>query len=181
MAQLLRLTMDRALQDSALDARYVPLCRAMMLATALQESCWRQFKRDGETIIPHTSSVGSIGLMQINQYVWRGFYDVGRLKWNTAYNARAGAEILLRYLAQYGISEEKQTGNLDNAARATYAVYNAGPKSVIRYRARNRSAREKKVDARFRKLYRGFAADGEVDLSRCTVETDIPPLLKGPG
>ena len=43
-------------------------------------------------------------------------YDVERLKWNTVYNARAGAEILLRYLQQYGAAEEKQTGNLDNAA-----------------------------------------------------------------
>jgi hypothetical protein len=181
MAQLLRLTMDRALQDASLGARYLPLCRNMMLATALQESCWRQFKRDGEKITPHTSPVGSIGLMQINQHVWRGFYDVGRLKWETAYNARAGAEILLHYLQRYGVAEEKQTGNLDNAARATYAIYNAGPKAVTRYRARNSSAREKKVDARFRRLYRGFVAAGEVDLSRCVVETDVPPLLKSPG
>ncbi len=72
-------------------------------------------------------------------------YDVERLKWNTAYNARAGAEIVLHYLQQYGIAEEKQTGNLDNAARATYAVYNAGPKAVTRYRARNSSGREKKA------------------------------------
>lgn len=172
MAQLLRLTIDQVLQDESLEARYVPLCRNMMLATALQESCWRQFERDNEKIIPHTSSSGSIGLMQINRRVWRGFYEVERLKWNTAYNARAGAEILLRYLQQYGVAEEKQTGNLDNAARATYAVYNAGPKAVTRYRARNSSAREKKVDARFRKLYRGFAADGEVDLSRCTIERE---------
>jgi len=170
MAQLLRLTTDQALQDTSLQARYLPLCRNLILATALQESCWRQFARDGEKIIPHTSSLGSIGLMQINRYVWRGFYDVERLKWNPAYNARAGVEILLHYLQQYGVAEEKQTGNLDNAARATYAVYNAGPKAVTRYRARNSSAREKKVDTRFRELYRGFAADGEVDLSRCTVE-----------
>jgi hypothetical protein len=171
VAQLLRLTTDQALQEASLEARYVPLCRNLMLATALQESCWRQFERDGEKIIPYTSSLGSIGLMQINRHIWRGFYDVERLKWNTAYNARAGAEILLRYLQQYGVAEEKQTGNLDSVARATYAVYNAGPKAVTRYRAQSSSAREKKVDTRFKELYRGFAADGEVDLSLCTVES----------
>lgn len=170
MAQLLRLTIDQALQDESLDARYVSLCRTMMSATALQESCWQQFEQENEKITPRTSSAGSIGLMQINRRVWRGFYEVEQLKWNTAYNARAGAEILLRYLQRYGFAEEKQTGNLDNAARATYAVYNAGPKAVTRYRARNSSVREKKVDTRFRKLYHGFAANGEVDLSRCTVE-----------
>jgi hypothetical protein len=174
MTQLLQLTTDRTLQhtsqDTSVEARYVQLYRNLIPATALQESCWRQFERDGEKIIPQTSSVGSIGLMQINRSIWRGFYDVERLKWNTAYNARAGAEILLRYLQQYGRAEEKQTGNLDNVARATYAVYNAGPKAVTRYRARNSSAREKKVDTRFWELYRGFAANGAVDLSRCTVE-----------
>ncbi len=170
MTQLLRLTTDQALRDTSLEARYVPLCRNLMPATALQESCWQQFERDGEKINPHTSALGSIGLMQINRHIWRGFYDVERLKWNTAYNARAGAEILLRYLQQYGAAEEKQTGNLDNAARATYAVYNAGPKAVTRYRAQSSSAREKKVDTRFKELYRGFAAAGEVDLSLCTVE-----------
>jgi Transglycosylase SLT domain len=174
MAQLLRLTTDHTLQDTSqdtlLEARYVPLYRNLIPATALQESCWRQFERDGEKVIPQTSSVGSIGLMQINRSIWRGFYDVERLKWNAAYNARAGAEILLRYLRQYGLAEEKRTGNLDNVARATYAVYNAGPKAVTRYRARNSSAREKKVDTRFWNLYRGFAANGAVDLFRCTVE-----------
>jgi hypothetical protein len=174
MAQLLRLATDHTLQETPqetfLEARYVPLYRNLIPATALQESCWRQFEQNGEKIAPQTSSVGSIGLMQINRYIWRGFYDVERLKWNTAYNARAGAEILLRYLQQYGLAEEKQTGNLDNVARATYAVYNAGPKAVTRYRARNSSAREKKVDVRFWELYRGFTANGAVDLSRCTVE-----------
>jgi hypothetical protein len=170
MTQLLRLTGVQALQDTSLEARYVSSYRNLLLATALQESCWRQFERAGEKIIPLTSSLGSIGLMQINQRVWRGFYDVKRLQWNTAYNAQAGAEILLRYLQRYGVAEEKQAGNLDNAARATYAVYNAGPKAVARYRSRNSSAREKKVDARFKELYRGFAAGGEVNLFHCTVE-----------
>lgn len=170
MTQLLQLTGVQALQNTSLEARYASLYHNLVPATALQESCWRQFERKGEKIVPHTSSSGSLGLMQINQHVWRGFYDVKRLQWDTPYNAQAGAEILLRYLQRYGIAEGKQTGNLDNAARATYAVYNAGPKAVTRYRSRSSSAREKKVDNRFKELYRGFAADGEVDLYHCTVE-----------
>jgi hypothetical protein len=169
MTQLLQLTKVQALQEAALEARYVALYRNLLSATALQESCWRQFERKGEKITPVTSFLGSIGLMQINQRVWRGFYDVKRLQWHTPYNALAGAEILLRYLQRYGITEEKQTGNLDNIARATYAVYNAGPKAVTRYRSQKSSAREKKVDDRFKALYQGFAAGGEVDLYHCTV------------
>ncbi len=108
--------------------------------------------------------------MQINPRVWRGFYDLEQLKWNTAYNARAGAEILMQYIQRYGIKEGEQTSKPENAARATYAVYNAGPQAVDRYRARDSSKRERKVDARFWEMYRGFVANGEVDLHECTVE-----------
>lgn len=170
MEKLLGKITDQAQQGASLEARYASLYRHLMPATALQESCWRQFEKNGEKITYRTSSLGSIGLMQVNQHVWRGFYHLEQLKWNTVYNARAGAEILLRYLQQYGIAEEKQTGTPDSIARATYAVYNAGPKAAKRYRSRNSSAREKKVDGRFWELYRGFAADGEVDLYECTVE-----------
>ena len=32
----------------------------------------------------------SIGVMQINERVWRGMYDLHRLRWNIWYNAWAG-------------------------------------------------------------------------------------------
>lgn len=168
--RLLHLTSDGVLQDATLEAPYVSLYRHLVPATALQESCWRQFERKGDKILPVTSAKGSIGLMQINRYVWRGFYNIERLKWDPCYNARAGGEILMRYLRQYGIGEGKRTGNPENSARATYAVYNAGPKAVSRYRARNATARERQVDTRFWELYRGFVSGGEVDLTACTVE-----------
>ncbi len=106
--------------------------------------------------------------MQVNPYIWRGFYDVKQLKQNLVYNTNAGAEILLRYFQKYGIEESKQTGNPANGARATYAVYNAGPKAADRYRSHKSNAREKGVDAQFWDIYQGFAANGEVDLYECT-------------
>jgi len=170
MDQLLQLATDRELQTASLEARYTPVYRSLVPTTALQESCWRQFTRKGEEVTYLTSALGSLGLMQVNRYVWRGFYDIEQLKWNAVYNARAGAEILLYYLQKYGIEEGKRTGKLDNIARATYAVYNAGPKASKRYRARNSAPREKKVDGKFWTLYQGITADGEVDLLSCTVD-----------
>jgi hypothetical protein len=139
----------------------------MLPAAALQESCWRQFERKGDTITYRASALGSVGLMQINQRVWRGFYNVERLRWDTAYNARAGAEILLGYFRQYGIEEGRRSGHVEDAVRATYSVYNAGPRAVSRYRDQGSTPRERRVDESFWALYRGFAGGGTADLLTC--------------
>lgn len=173
MDRLLRMTTEREVQDAALETRHQPLFRHLVRATALKESCWRQFVRKGNKITYLLSSAGSIGLMQINRYVWRGFYNLEQVKWNVAYNAEAGAEILLHYLLRYAAGEEK-TGSTDNVARATYAVYNAGPGAVGRYRGKRGSRREQDIHRRFWEMYQGFAADGEADLFRCTVEPGRP-------
>jgi len=74
--------------------------------------------------------------MQINQVVWRGFYEVQRLRWDTAYNVRAGAQILMRYTKDYAVPYALKSGDPNHAPRAVYAVYNAGPRAVGRF-ARN--------------------------------------------
>ena len=167
MGRLLALTADRTLRRADLETRYTQPYRTMLPATALQESCWRQFERRGDTITYRASSLGSVGLMQINQRVWRGIYNVERLKWDTAYNAQAGAEILVRYFRQYGIEEGKRTGRVEDVVRATYAVYNAGPKAVSRYRDQASTPRERRVDGSFWALYQGFAGGGTAHLLTC--------------
>jgi hypothetical protein len=164
---LLALTTEQALQRADLETRYVRPYRTMIPATALQESCWRQFERKGDTITYRASAQGSVGLMQINQRVWRGIYNVERLKWDTAYNARAGAEILARYFSRYGIEEGRRTGRVEDIVRATYAVYNAGPRAVGRYRDPASTPRERRVDDSFWARYQGFAAGGTADLLTC--------------
>src|SRR5262249_14012332 len=98
---LLRTVADARIHEDALDARAQPLFRALVPATAWQETCWRQFVKQGGKIVPLRSPAGAVGIMQVNQTVWRGFYDVGGLQHDIRYNARAGAEILSRYLRQY--------------------------------------------------------------------------------
>ncbi|MGH8659284.1 MAG: lytic transglycosylase domain-containing protein [Gammaproteobacteria bacterium] len=169
LGQLLARLANAGLEKVSLEPSYAPIFRDLMPATALQESCWRHFQYKGKQNTYLASAAGSIGLMQINPRVWRGFYDVEQLKWNVVYNGRAGAEILIHYLKKYGLAEGDKTGKLENVARATYAVYNAGPGAATRYRDRNSTPRERRVDKRFRKLYRGFAYGGQVDLVKCTV------------
>ncbi len=168
---LLRLTADRQLQAGELKPAYAAIYRHLLPATALIESCWRQFVREGGKVTFLKSSAGSIGMMQINQFVWRGFYKMERLKWDVPYNVQAGAEILLRYLKVNAIPLAEKTGEPDHIPRATYCVYNAGPKAVRRFLDRKGSARARAVDERLWKLYQGIAAGGTVDLKQCAVVT----------
>jgi hypothetical protein len=120
---------------------YAAIYRHLVPATALIESCWRQFVIEGDKVINLKSSVGSIGMMQVNQHVWRGFYSIERLKWEVPYNVRAGAEILMRYMKTNAIPLAEKTRQPDHVPRATYCVYTAGPRAVRRFLDPKGSAR----------------------------------------
>ena len=117
--------------------------RLLVLATAWQESCWRQFVARKDKRVPLESRSGDLGMMQINPRVWRGFYDLHGLKWDLVYNARAGADILEHFLVRYSLRhrEHEKTGRLESLARSAYAAYNGGPREYDRYRRTSASAR----------------------------------------
>ena len=75
-------------------------------------------------------------MMQINERVWRGLYDLKHLRWNIRYNVRAGCEILEQYFTRYALPN-KQAGKLDpdTLASALYAMYNGGPGDFQKYPA----------------------------------------------
>jgi hypothetical protein len=144
--------------------------RHLVPATALIESCWRQYVVRGGKVSYLRSQAASVGIMQINQRVWRGFYDMERVRWDTAYNIRAGAQILLRYLKDYAVPFAERTGDPEHVARAAYAVYNGGPRAVGRFTKSPPHPREARVDERLWTLYGGIAAGGDVDLASCSVK-----------
>lgn len=141
----------------------------LLPATALIESCWRQFKREDGKVTYLVSSAGAVGMMQVNLRVWRGLYDVERLKWEVAYNARAGAQILLRYFEGPALDVVKQTGNSKYLAWASYAVYNAGPAAAKRFLRKNGELKPGPTDRKLLSHYQGFADGGIADLERCVV------------
>jgi hypothetical protein len=143
--------------------------RHLVPTTALIESCWRQYVVRGGKVSYLRSQAASVGIMQINQRVWRGFYDMERVRWDTAYNIRAGAQILLRYLKDYAVPFAERTGDPEHVARAAYAVYNGGPRAVGRFTKSPPHPREARVDERLWTLYRAIAAGGDVDLASCSV------------
>jgi soluble lytic murein transglycosylase-like protein len=153
-------------------ATYQPVYRHLVLATGWQESCWRQFIRSSSGAITYLRSpVGSTGMMQVNEHVWRGLYDLRGLRWDIHYNSRAGSEILLHYLENYAIArgEDREPGGIDNLARATYAVYNGGPGHLTRYRTKSTKPALKKIDELFWQKYQAVSAGKEMDVAHCLV------------
>src|SRR5262249_15556683 len=121
MGQLLDLAAQYRLQDDAIDVSVRHLWPILLKAVAWQESCWRQFVIKHRRVWYLESKSGDIGLMQVNKYVWRGFYSLARLRWDIVYNLSAGSEILQRFLA--GSSNHLHSNNPMVLARAAYAAY----------------------------------------------------------
>jgi hypothetical protein len=158
---------DTTLAGAKLRADARALFRPLVLATAWQESCWRQYVRGGGgKLTPLRSSVGSVGLMQVNVHVWRGVYEVRGLHGDIAYNGRAGSEILLHYLRDHAVraGEDRYP---DGLARSTYAIYNGGPGHRARYRAKTPRASLARIDKTFLEKYRAVRAGREMEVARC--------------
>lgn len=167
--QLLDSTIERTQRDRNLAMEFRDIYRNLTLATAWQESCWRQFVRDGNQLKPIRSAVGSVGLMQVNVRVWRGFYDGNGLHRDIGYNARAGAEILIHYLVDYAIKkgEHATTNSIDNLARATYAIYNGGPGHIARYRKPTTPKSLAAIDRAFWEKYLTVKGGDPMGVMRC--------------
>jgi hypothetical protein len=169
VAELLRDSATLAFDHGGLERERLAPFRHLVLATAWQESCWRQYvERRGRTV-PLSSSVGAIGLMQVHPRVWRGFYAVDGLSWSIGYNARAGSEILLHYLRDWALARgEEIVGGPDALARASYAAYHGGPSHLRRYReARPRSSALVAIDRAFHEKYLAVSAGGELGVRNC--------------
>ena len=166
---VLKTAADKAQQPKPLERNYRSLYEKLVMATAWQESCWRQYVVINKRIEPLRSSSGDIGIMQVNEKVWRGFYDLQKLRWDINYNSSAGAEILLNYLVNYALKrgEHKQSGGAVNLARATYSAYNGGPGQVSRYRSSKVAASHKKIDSLFWEKYQQVDAGKAGNVAGC--------------
>lgn len=109
----------------------------LVIATAWQESCFRQFVvKKGIITYLRSYNGTSVGIMQINERVWRGMYAENSLRWDIRYNVAAGCEILRLYIMKYALSRMKmpQGGGESKPdhilALAVYAMYNAGPSTL---------------------------------------------------
>ena len=119
-----------------LDPRHQEMFSQLVTSTAWQESCWRQFITTGSKITYLRSyNNTSVGVMQVNERVWRGLYDLPSLRWDVLYNIRAGCEILELYLREHILQANGRARSLDSPtlAKTVYAMYNGGPAQLERY------------------------------------------------
>ncbi len=167
--QVINHVIAQQLKQSDLDKKYHGLYRNLVYATAWQESCWKQFGVVKGKRWPLTSRTGDLGMMQLNPRVWRGFYNLHDVKWDILYNTNAGAEILMHYLQHYAIrkQEHKKTGKVENLARATYSVYNGGPRQYKRYRDETVSKKLRRADGLFYKKYQKIDAGNDMAVRSC--------------
>lgn len=160
---------DSRIRSSSIDHEYARIYQKLVLAAAWQESCWRQYIIKNRKVVPLISGTGDIGLLQINEKVWRGFYSPSKLRWDITYNARAGSEILFKFMVNYALKqkEHKYGGGLSNLARATYSAYNGGPSQVSRYRKKDVPAAHKKIDIAFWEKYQQVHQGQELNVAQC--------------
>ncbi|MDW7773182.1 MAG: transglycosylase SLT domain-containing protein [Desulfobulbaceae bacterium] len=170
VARLLQFMAMEQLKSSRLDNPSAKIYRHLVPATALMESCWRQYALEGGKVVFVRSRSGSVGMMQINQHVWRGFYNIDKLKWDVVYNVQAGTEILMHYFKDYGLKVAEASGKPEDAARAAYSAYNAGPRAAKRFMKKNATAREKEVDTRLWNYFASLSAGGSVNPATCNVD-----------
>ncbi len=124
--------------------RFHLMYKILIIAMAWQESCFRQFVvKDNKLTYLLSYNQSSIGLMQINERVWRGLYDHSRLRWDISYNAQAGCEIAELYLRKYALKDSRwQKGDaLQLLARVVYAMYKGGPGEYKKFLARARTGK----------------------------------------
>lgn len=164
---LLQEEVKQAVTSGKLPAERRDLFEKIMQAAAWQESCFRQFTvKQGKMSYLRSWNNTSVGLMQINERVWRGLYRVDALRWDPKYNIQAGSEILRMYLSDYVL--QKNPGRLfdeEGQARATYALYNSGPQNFKGFVARHAKRDYFKSDTLFWEKY-GWAKAGEFDRLR---------------
>ena len=143
---------------------------SMILAMAWQESCFRQFiEKDHKLTYVLSYNNTSVGLMQVNERVWRGIYDRERLRWDIEYNAAAGNEIAALYLQKYALRDRKVAQKLEPAtiARLVYAMYNGGPGQYHDFLERLRKGKMLSSDDVFLEKYSLVTSGNGEKLSQC--------------
>jgi len=153
---LLKTTAGAAIEKNSIPSNYDALFKDLISATAWQETCFRQFHTQNNRLVYIRSYNGSsVGLMQINERVWRGIYDLNRLRWNIHYNASAGCEIAAMYFRRYVLKRINKIKPLNKTTMAgiVYAMYNGGPGQFNKFLGRLKTGRFQLSDRLFREKF----------------------------
>jgi Uri superfamily endonuclease len=168
--EVLNKTSQAVLSRGQFPASLHGMFHSMILAMAWQESCFRQFiEKDHKLTYVLSYNNTSVGLMQVNERIWRGIYDRERLRWDIEYNAAAGNEIAALYLQRYALRDKKVAQKLEPAtiARLVYAMYNGGPGQYHDFLERLRRGKMLSSDDVFLEKYSLVTSGKREKLSQC--------------
>jgi hypothetical protein len=163
----------RVFPKTELDRGIREFYNLLVLSTAWQETCFRQFVvKGGKATYLRSYNQTSVGLMQINERVWRGIYDLNHLRWDIVYNATAGCEILGIYLKKYGLPEVEKMGSekrsdRETLARIVYAVYSGGPSQLPKLRNLLSKGRPGVIDRLFLEKYQWVCSGQWEQIGKC--------------
>ncbi len=160
--------------DEQPDPALRPTYRVTVRAAAWQESCWRQFVLARGRVRYLESSTHDIGLMQVNRYVWRGFYNIRHLEWDIAYNAGAGSQILARLMIR-AAGKTTRADDSEALARSAYAAYNGGPDELNRWRRADEPPDKRLIDEAFWQKYRALGEGQSLNILKCEAEWGRAP------
>ncbi len=148
---------DALLNRGEIPGQFHGMFKNLIPAMAWQESCFKQFVIKNKKLTYLLSyNQSSVGLMQINERVWRGVYDRNRLRWDIRYNALAGCEIADLYLRDYALkhSDWERKKDKELLSRVVYAMYNGGPAEYKKFLARERTGKHYRSDLLFQEKLR---------------------------
>jgi hypothetical protein len=166
---ILKESVDETLKKNSIPSTYGRMFLQAVSATGWQESCFRQFlEKKGKITYLLSYNNTSVGMMQVNERVWRGIYDIKHLRWNIRYNIRAGCEILEQYFTRYALPN-KQTAQLDpdSQAGALYAMYNSGPGDFAKFLKRIAGGKRLMTDTLFQEKYQWVKKDQWHFITKC--------------
>lgn len=148
----------------------IDMYHILIPAVAWQESCFRQFtvKKNKLTyLLSYNNS--SVGLMQVNERVWRGIYDTQRLRWDIRYNASAGSEIVDLYLQKYALRKSGPDILADEQTlcQLVYAMYNGGPSQYAKFLKRKADGALYDSDNLFTQKYSWVKSQSWNNIERC--------------
>ena len=142
----------------------------LVLAVAWQESCFRQFHEvKGRVVYLRSYNGTSVGIMQVNERVWRGIYDLEQLRWNIHYNASSGGDIIARYINRYLLKNHERIAGFNDKtiAGVVYAMYNGGPRQFQTYLERLARSDLYKSDRLFNEKYEWVVAGKWPQVAQC--------------
>lgn len=169
---VLRIESEKVLAMKTIPKSLHTMYRELIPAIAWQESCFRQFAVKNKKFTYLLSyNRTSVGLMQINERVWRGFYNRDLLRWDIRYNALAGCEIIDLYLRRYVLKKAGREKNSSpkKLSQLLYAMYNGGPSQLEKFQERARSGKLYQSDKLFLEKYQWVKGGRWDQLKICLV------------